>query len=155
MNFSSAIKLRQRYRHVRIAYLFFYKRLKRNHVIVSGEPFLNLMLNQCLLLFQGTVLFQGVGCFNDKRNPRPLPELLKNFRGKTFDWLNYNNTIMKCALLAKAKNYKYFGLQFYGECWSGPSADSSFSKDGKSPQCDSGVGKSNAIFVYKFSDQGE
>ena len=105
--------------------------------------------------FQGTVLFQGVGCFNDKRNPRPLPELLKNFRGKTFDWLNYNSTIMKCALLAKAKNYKYFGLQFYGECWSGPSVDSSFSKDGKSPQCDSGVGKSNAIFVYKFSDQGE
>ena len=28
-----------------------------------------------------------------------------------------------------------FGLQFYGECWSGPFAVSDYSKDGKSDKC--------------------
>ena len=61
---------------------------------------------------------------------------------------------MKCALLAKKKNYKYFGVQGFGECWSGPSADTSYSKDGKSLQCSNGVGKANAIYVYRFGGEG-
>ena len=95
-----------------------------------------------------------MGCFNDRRNPRPLPEMLQNFHTSPSDWSSFNNTIMKCALLAKKKNYKYFGLQEFGQCWSGPSGDSSYAKDGKSLQCSYGLGKANALYVYKFSNQG-
>ena len=113
-----------------------------------------LYCNFLLLVFVGTTVFQPVGCYNDRRKPRPLPELLLNFKNSANDWASFNSTIMKCALLAKAKKYKYFGMQEFGQCWSGPSAESSFAKDGKSLQCSNGVGKIGAIFVYRFSDQG-
>ena len=105
--------------------------------------------------FLGTSLFQPVGCFNDRRNPRPLPEMLQNFPSSPTDLSAFKNIVMRCALLAKKKNYKYFGVEAFGECWSGPSADSTYSKDGKSLQCGDGVGKPNAIFVYRFTGQGE
>ena len=38
-----------------------------------------------------------------------------------------------CAKAAKAKGWKYFGLQFYGECWSGPSTNPG--RDGPSQKC--------------------
>ncbi len=41
----------------------------------------------------------------------------------------------KCAELAELKGYSHFGLQFYGECWSGPSAASRFAMQGSSDRC--------------------
>ena len=42
----------------------------------------------------------------------------------------------KCADLANKQDYNYFGLQFWGECWSGLE-NPSYSRDGRSPsgQC--------------------
>ena len=37
----------------------------------------------------------------------------------------------RCAKIAREKGYKVFGLQSYGECWSGPSAEKHFDKYGK------------------------
>lgn len=89
------------------------------------------------------------------KKPRPLPELIKNFRGGQIDWRNLNNTIEACAKEALKKKYLYFGLQFYGECWSGPQAHLTYDRDGESKRCTRGVGKRSANFVYMLAGKGE
>ena len=50
----------------------------------------------------------------------------------------------------------YFGLQNYGECWSGETAGQTYSRDGQAENCRSGVGLSQStFFVYKFHDYGD
>ncbi|XP_028401393.1 fibropellin-1-like isoform X2 [Dendronephthya gigantea] len=71
------------------------------------------------------------GCFKDpSREDRTLPELLANFRDK-IDWNEWKNFLdtfsCECAKQARKKDYRYFGLQFYGECWSGMHSERLFS----------------------------
>lgn len=97
------------------------------------------------------IRYEPIGCFTDSmKEPRPLPEMIKNFRGGRIDWKNLNNTIKACAKEALKKGYQYFGLQFYGECWSGPEANSTYDRDGTSKRCSRGVGERRANFVYKL-----
>lgn len=47
--------------------------------------------------------------------------------------------------------YKFFAIQYYGECWSGPNAGSTYARDGKAKNCFKGVvGVSHSNFVYQF-----
>lgn len=41
-----------------------------------------------------------------------------------------------CAMMAKQKNYDYFGIEFYGECWSGMSPNYMYDVHGESENCD-------------------
>jgi len=82
--------------------------------------------------------YKNVGCFHDPVNvsKRPLPYLLENrrdntshtFKAKYIDWKNYHaslsDLVCSCATKAHAKGYKYFGIQYFGECWSGPGSTS-------------------------------
>ncbi|RMX48033.1 hypothetical protein pdam_00002690 [Pocillopora damicornis] len=93
-----------------------------------------------------------VGCYRDSYvKPRPLPELIANFRG-TIDRKDVNKTVMACAEKARERGFKVFGIQFYTECWSGPGGEKTFGRDGSSVDCEDGVGKSGANFVYRFGD---
>lgn len=97
--------------------------------------------------------YEPIGCFGDKLDvPRPLPLLVRNYRSRPYrvDWNNINNTIQACAKEVKKAGYVYFGLQFYGECWSGPHAHLTYDEDGKSTRCVNGVGKRMANFVYRL-----
>lgn len=94
------------------------------------------------------------------KKPRPFPELIKNFRGRVgvkskIDWNNLNKTIEACAKESSKKGYLYFGLQFYGECWSGPEAHKTYERYGKSNSCTLGVGKKRANMVYMLTGEGE
>jgi len=60
-----------------------------------------------------------------------------------------------CAELAYEKGYLYFGIQFYGECWSGPNSEKNFYKYGKSRRCRHGVGKGCANMVYMILWEGK
>ncbi|XP_031563116.1 coadhesin-like [Actinia tenebrosa] len=85
--------------------------------------------------------YEKVGCFRDKEN-RALPEELVNDRdptnpawsGHMIDWKQYDKSLhslaCRCAAKAKAKGYKVFGLQFFGECWSGPGGENTYAKYG-------------------------
>lgn len=56
-------------------------------------------------------------------------------------------SVMQCYNLAKANGYKYFGLQFYGECWA--SNDSSrFRRYGQVTSCYHGLGGKWTNYVY-------
>lgn len=112
------------------------------------------------------------GCYYDpgshgQHNLRPLPTLLANHREK-IKWLEGWNDYVheltcKCAKLVKENGYRFFGLQFYGECWSGNHSSDIFNGrpsencwsyrpnythcDDNSPmEC---VGKANFNYVYE------
>ena len=74
----------------------------------------------------------------------------------------------RCAKESSAKGHDYFGLQYYGECWSDPHAADKFDHYGKSEDCmgfgykpcddkDSNecVGGANKNYVYRAVEEGE
>lgn len=92
--------------------------------------------------------WKKVGCFHDRVTPdRPLPNELVNIRDPTnpawngflMEWApaKYAQSLhalaCECNRKAKELGNRYFGLQFWGECWSGPSLN--FARDGPSTKC--------------------
>lgn len=70
------------------------------------------------------------------------------------NWYHMRETVMKCAKDAWAKNYIVFGVQFYGECWSGASSYKTYDKDGLNKiGCWEGVGMERNNYVYAFTSK--
>jgi len=129
--------------------------------------------------------WKKVGCFADSLRPRPMRQLLVNMRdassraykGYILSWNNLRpslDRILKdCMKLAAAERYTFFGLQAFGECWSGTSGPgNNYYQDGNSTNCrnptykacddaDSTpcVGRASANYVYKiekvYADAGK
>jgi len=97
--------------------------------------------NQC------NIKFDAIGCYKDRVNNRTLPEQILNERdeqsavygGRKIDWHNWDEYMAgfacRCAVIAKKKGYSVFAIQFYGECWSGPSDRANFAQLGTSTKC--------------------
>ena len=64
-----------------------------------------------------------------------------------------NATIRQCALVARDIGYKYFAVQFYGECWSSADAALTYNKHGVQTnpnKCWANVGAAGTNYVYRF-----
>ncbi|XP_020906502.1 uncharacterized protein LOC110244635 isoform X2 [Exaiptasia diaphana] len=121
------------------------------------------------------VKFEAVGCYHDDLViPRPLPDLILTerdstsavFNGKRIDWQNWDTYvpefICRCAKQTKEYNYDIFGVQFYGECWSGKNALTTYQRNGVSKTClgpgykpcepgsKTCVGMASTNYVYKI-----
>lgn len=98
--------------------------------------------------------YAPIGCFKDKhQGERPLPKLVGNHR-KNINWYHMGETVRKCAADAWTKHFAVFGIQFYGECWSGPSGYVTYDEDGFNLQgCWEGVGKTKNNYVYAFTSK--
>ncbi|XP_031560597.1 uncharacterized protein LOC116296682 [Actinia tenebrosa] len=108
------------------------------------------------------------GCYKDSVAARALPDLLISGRVEIEEsWGNWDmfiqSFICRCAIESRKRGYKYFGIQFYGECWSGNvTSAAEYAVHGPSDECvgrDQGickkdtslcVGKSFANFVYEI-----
>jgi len=107
---------------------------------------------------------ESIGCFRDSYYSRDLPELIESQR-HTIDWLRYESSLARivqsCSEKAKLKGYTYIGIQYYGECWSGPNSTKIFNH-GPSTDCVNGLfractgrsddfctGKSWANYIYR------
>ena len=68
--------------------------------------------------------------------------------------MNFDQVVTKCAQSTSRRRWSVFGLQYYGECWSGENALTTYNKSGESDRCSSSgatsVGKINANYVYGF-----
>ncbi|KAJ7387609.1 hypothetical protein OS493_000944 [Desmophyllum pertusum] len=96
-------------------------------------------------------IVEPIGCYKDK-SARAIPVLLYNFRG-AIDWYHMDNTINDCAKKAQEIGFKLFGVQYYGECWSGSADDvAQYDRYGSAPpkNCWNGVGKLWTNYVYKI-----
>lgn len=99
---------------------------------------------------------ETVGCYYDTGYNRALPDHYANFRDQIV-WSHMNLTVNQCARVAQDKGYEYFSVQFYGECYGGIDAGSTYDKHGKSTGCwvfdkdrGHGVGESFTNFVYRI-----
>lgn len=104
---------------------------------------------QALSDYSCSVKHVKAGCFNDKTKPslRAMSELLfqdrsdkgKSFSGQKVDWNNWNtylpDLVCRCAVAAVNRGYTFFGIQFYGECWSSSDAASRFYIYHKNDKC--------------------
>jgi len=79
--------------------------------------------------------------------------------------------VLRCAEAVSKKAYTIFGLQFYGECWSGENVNQTYDRDGLSSQCLSAVnnefetcdddsdelcvGAARANYIYKIIGPGK
>ncbi|XP_068751834.1 uncharacterized protein [Montipora capricornis] len=92
--------------------------------------------------------FEMIGCFKDnRRDPRPLPDYIMTDRdrslaiysGQSIDWRSWDSYMpefaCRCAEKAKEKGHNTFGVQFYGECWSGSQSEVTYGKLGISTNC--------------------
>ncbi|XP_065676601.1 delta-like protein A isoform X2 [Hydra vulgaris] len=109
--------------------------------------------------------FSKVGCYHDFgpiSGKRPFP-ILVNYRS-LIDWNNkkvsFENITMKCSSYAKENGFEYFGIEFWGECWTGATPDINYARDGESTLCwptpDENlgpmlVGQDSTIMVYKMN----
>ena len=97
--------------------------------------------------------YEPVGCFNDKKNPRALPEFIKWFTVNKTDLANSLAAIIqKCASKVYEKGLRYFGVEFQHECWTGVNGSLTYNMHGRSNSClwDHGHGSVWTIFVYRF-----
>lgn len=117
--------------------------------------------NFCCFYFSVEIDYEPVGCFRDKRKDRALDKLVKDYRKKEnlggkkiWEYWKYNQmsyVIQLCAEESFRQGYTaIFGMQYYGECWSGKDAEKSYDKHGKSGNCINGVGKGSANYVYRI-----
>lgn len=92
----------------------------------------------------------AVGCYQDKSDDRALNKLYANLRSQ-IDWWNMRSMVTKCAERAFVRGYKYFGVQFYGECWGDDRLRPSYDKHGPGKGCTDGVGDEVHNYVYRFA----
>ena len=57
----------------------------------------------------------------------------------------------ECAKITSKRGFNTFGIQYLGECWSGPNANVTYNEDGKSSVCQYKLGGINSNFVYRFA----
>ncbi|XP_065676861.1 uncharacterized protein LOC101235030 isoform X3 [Hydra vulgaris] len=105
-----------------------------------------------------------VGCYNDFGYiaERRLFTTFVNYRF-LIDWSHMNDSLKiiteLCSSFAKIIGFQYFGIEFWGECWTGSTLDINYDRDGESSDCWPGqaanlgpmlVGKNSTIMVYKW-----
>ncbi|KAJ7385806.1 hypothetical protein OS493_013840 [Desmophyllum pertusum] len=123
------------------------------------------------------VNYVKIGCFKDKKKSRALSQELfqdrkskdPNYSGQAVDWGDYSTYLKglacRCAQSSKQKGFTYFGLQYYGYCFSDPHAASSYNKYGSSNKCSNQhyqtcddnawgecVGKKDVNYVYQIME---
>ena len=94
------------------------------------------------MLINPSATYLHVGCFVDKSS-RAVP-----YSGKTFSGAY---AVDKCAAIAAASGHRAFGVQYGGQCFTGPQAHQTYSKYGKAANCKNGRGAGWRNDVYILS----
>lgn len=93
---------------------------------------------------------QRIGCFKDTSR-RAIPQLDGKSPLLRGNYQRRRKAIEKCAYVTVKRGYKLFGVQHGGWCASGPHAQRTFAKYGRSNRCRNGKGGAWANDVYRVS----
>ena len=69
------------------------------------------------------------------------------------NWQNMHITIRKCRDEAKNRNLAYFGVFWYGVCYTDTEVMTRYTMHGPSDKCWNGVGNENSFYMYKVADE--
>ena len=93
---------------------------------------------------------QRIGCFKDTSR-RAIPQLDGKSPLLRGNYQRRKHAIQKCAYVTAKRGYSIFGVQHGGWCASGPRAQYTFAKYGRSNRCRNGKGGAWANDVYRLS----
>ena len=91
-----------------------------------------------------------MACFRGASNPQ---EVLYDFRSEIkLGTADIYDVVEKCAVLARAKQYKMFALCKDGLCLSGADTQNKYHINGTATgaDCKDGIGKGDSMFVYSL-----
>lgn len=97
-----------------------------------------------------------LGCHNDFgfiAGKRPFT-YTKDMRTKInwYDNKSFDEIVADCSAIARDNGWEYFAIEYFGECWSGPSEQINYARDGASTDCyKERVGKGSTMFAYKWN----
>ena len=105
--------------------------------------------------------YESVGCFKDRANGRAIKKVdgkyYPDFPGGSLlidDYKKRQQAIQKCAVFAKLKGYKMFGIQDGGMCVTSATAHETYNTYAESQDCKSdGKGGLWANQVYHFPER--
>ena len=93
---------------------------------------------------------QRIGCFKDSPR-RAIPILEGKSKLLQGNYKRRKIAIRKCAMVAVNRGYNTFSVQDGGQCFSGPRAQYTFAKYGRSNRCRGGKGGPWANDVYRLT----
>ena len=97
------------------------------------------------------------------RTPATLVRVLSPLWKNPFLIRSARRLVCECANVTAAAGYTYFGIQFFGECWTGENPDVAYDSGGKSNSCfgqnflpcdasfSSCAGEENVNYVYRIN----
>ena len=97
------------------------------------------------------------------RTPFTLGRVLSPLWTNPFLIRSSRRLVCECANVTAAAGYTYFGIQFFGECWTGENPDVAYDSGGKSNSCfgqnflpcdasfSSCAGEENVNYVYRIN----
>lgn len=97
------------------------------------------------------------------RTPATLRWVLSPLCKNQFLIRSARRLVCECANVTAAAGYTYFGIQFFGECWTGENPDVAYDSGGKSNSCfgqnflpcdasfSSCAGEENVNYVYRIN----
>ena len=92
--------------------------------------------------------YTHIGCYGDSITDKVLPNIEETHQLLTGNFLTRENAITKCAIVAKEKGYKVFGIQDGGWCGASKYGHLNFNKYGKADNCVNGKGGMLSFDVY-------
>jgi len=92
-----------------------------------------------------------LGCYKENKNNRLLQIRFGSF-ASSYNASDPQATVVKCAHLARDKDYEYFAVQNLGDCWTDSKIVENYNRLGNAPpeKCVGGVGASYTNFVYRL-----
>ncbi|XP_020601543.1 neurogenic locus notch homolog protein 1-like isoform X6 [Orbicella faveolata] len=92
-----------------------------------------------------------LGCFRERKNDRLLKIKFGSFES-SYNASDPHATVVKCAHLARDKDYEYFAVQDFADCWTDTKIVDNYNRLGKAlpEKCVGGVGASHTNFVYRL-----
>ena len=106
------------------------------------------LVSESKVFFSFIFLVQRIGCFRDTSR-RAIPQLDGRSRLLRGNYQRRANPIEKCAAESIKRGFYFMGLQNGGWCASGPRAQYTFAKYGRSNRCKNGKGGPWANDVYR------
>lgn len=90
--------------------------------------------------------WEALGCYADSKE-RVMPDYFK-----TVNTNDYKKLFEECRKEAEKREYKYFGVQYWNECWGSKNADKTYDKHGCKNNCKVeggyGIGTHWSNFMY-------
>ncbi|ELU17660.1 hypothetical protein CAPTEDRAFT_204251 [Capitella teleta] len=93
--------------------------------------------------------YTPMGCYGHNPNILNMRIDFRPMLQGSWNQETYLKIVVRCNQVARSESAAFFGIEFYGECYTGFDAGIEYWSQGPSDSCMFGLGEENTIFVYR------